>query len=95
MSADDKRDNGLTIARLLLLRHDGQLDIPSVTGGTRCIATIPRAVSRAGRSLGQSGANRLIEVSATRRPDRYSCLVEVLPLARQTASMSGCRVGFP
>ena len=45
--ADDKRDNGLTIARLLLLRHDGQLETPIMTGGTRCIATIPRAVSRA------------------------------------------------
>ncbi len=48
--ADDKRDNGLTIARLLLLRHDGQLDIPSVTGGTRCIVAIPRGAARARRS---------------------------------------------
>jgi two-component sensor histidine kinase len=46
--ADDRRrDNGLMIARLLVLRHDGQLDIPSVTRGTRCIVTIPRAAARA------------------------------------------------
>jgi two-component sensor histidine kinase len=43
MSADDRRDNGLTIARLLVRRHDGQLEIPSMTGGTRCIVAIPRA----------------------------------------------------
>ncbi len=43
MSADDGRDNGLTIARLLIRRHDGQLQIPSMTGGTRCIVAVPRA----------------------------------------------------
>jgi two-component sensor histidine kinase len=43
MSADDKRDNGLTIARLLVRRHHGQLEIPSNGGGTRCIVAIPRA----------------------------------------------------
>jgi len=37
-----RRDHGLTIARLLVLRLDGQLEIPIVTGGTRCIVTIPR-----------------------------------------------------
>ncbi len=46
--ADDRRrDHGLTIARLLLLRHDGQLEIPSTMGGTRCIVAIPRDAARA------------------------------------------------
>ena len=44
-----RRDNGLTIARLLVLRIGARLDIPSVTGGTRCIVTIPRAAPRAGK----------------------------------------------
>jgi two-component sensor histidine kinase len=47
MRADDRRDHGLTIARLLVLRHDGQLETSKVTGGTRCIVTIPRVASRA------------------------------------------------
>jgi two-component sensor histidine kinase len=43
MSADDRRVNGLTIARLLVRWHDGQLEIPSMAGGTRCVVAIPRA----------------------------------------------------
>ena len=38
----DPRDNGLTIAQLLVEQLDGQLEIPRVTGGTRCIVTLPR-----------------------------------------------------
>lgn len=38
----DQRDHGLMIARLLVVRLDGGLEIPIVTGGTRCIVTIPR-----------------------------------------------------
>ena len=34
--------HGLTIARLLVVRLGGRLEIPIVTGGTRCIVTIPR-----------------------------------------------------
>jgi two-component sensor histidine kinase len=37
-----RRDNGLTIARLLVVRLGGRLEIPIMTGGTRCIVTIPR-----------------------------------------------------
>jgi hypothetical protein len=39
---DSRRENGLTIARLLVVRLGGRLKIPIVTGGTRCIVTIPR-----------------------------------------------------
>jgi two-component sensor histidine kinase len=37
-----RRDNGLTIARLLVARLGGGLEIPIVIGGTCCIVTIPR-----------------------------------------------------
>jgi two-component sensor histidine kinase len=47
-----RRDSGLTIARLLVLRLGGRLKIPSVTGGTRCIVTIPRSM-RASTSASQ------------------------------------------
>ena len=43
----DRRDNGLMIARLLVLRLDGRLEIPEVTAGTRCLVTVPRTASRA------------------------------------------------
>jgi two-component sensor histidine kinase len=46
MLAHDRREHGLTIARLLVLRHDGQLETSRVTGGTRCIVTIPRVAAR-------------------------------------------------
>jgi two-component sensor histidine kinase len=38
----DRRDNGLLIARLLVLRLDGRLEIAGVTAGTRCLVTVPR-----------------------------------------------------
>ena len=38
----DRRDNGLMIARLLVLRLDGQLEVRGVTAGTRCLVTVPR-----------------------------------------------------
>jgi two-component sensor histidine kinase len=38
----DRRDNGLMIARLLVLRLPGRLEIPGVTAGTRCLVTVPR-----------------------------------------------------
>jgi two-component sensor histidine kinase len=38
----DRRDNGLMIARLLVLRLDGRLEISGVTAGTRCLVTVPR-----------------------------------------------------
>jgi two-component sensor histidine kinase len=37
-----RRENGLTIARLLVARLRGRLEIPIVIGGTCCIVTIPR-----------------------------------------------------
>jgi two-component system, sensor histidine kinase PdtaS len=44
-SYGDRRDNGLMIARLLLLQLDGRLEIPGVTAGTRCLVTIPRVAT--------------------------------------------------
>lgn len=38
----DRRENGLMIARLLVLRIDGRLEIPRVSAGTRCLVTVPR-----------------------------------------------------
>jgi two-component system, sensor histidine kinase PdtaS len=38
----DRRDNGLMIARLLVLRLDGRLEISAMTAGTRCLVTVPR-----------------------------------------------------
>jgi two-component sensor histidine kinase len=53
MRARDSRcENGLTIARLLVVRLGGRLKIPIVTGGTRCIVTIPRPM-RASTSASQ------------------------------------------
>jgi two-component sensor histidine kinase len=59
-----RRDNGLTIARLLVVGLGGRLKIPSVTGGTRCIVTIPRPL-RASTSASQFasvpvGGSRLV-----------------------------------
>lgn len=47
-----RRDNGLMVAQLLVLRLGGLLKIPAVTGGTRCIVTIPRPM-RASPSASQ------------------------------------------
>ena len=41
----DRRANGLMIARLLVLRLDGRLEIPGVTAGTCCLVTIPRVAT--------------------------------------------------
>ena len=38
----DRRDNGLMIARLLVLRLDGRLEVRGVTAGTHCLVTVPR-----------------------------------------------------
>jgi two-component sensor histidine kinase len=38
----DRRDNGLMIARLLVLRLDGRLEIRRANAGTRCLVTVPR-----------------------------------------------------
>jgi len=38
----DRRDNGLMIARLLVVRLNGRLEISGVTAGTRCLVTVPR-----------------------------------------------------
>jgi len=38
----DRRDNGLMIARLLVLRLDGRLEVRGVSAGTRCLVTVPR-----------------------------------------------------
>ena len=46
-SHDDPRDDNLTIARQLVLQVGGRLALPKVTGGTRCIVTIPRPTARA------------------------------------------------
>ena len=73
----DQRDNALTIARLLVVRLDGRLEIPAVTGGTRCIVTIPRAAPKAGKGAAEAGVpGELIQVGATERSGGYSCLVE-------------------
>jgi two-component sensor histidine kinase len=44
---DDGRDNGLMIARLLVLRLDGRLEIAGVIEGTRYLVTVPRSAGRA------------------------------------------------
>ena len=41
-SHGDPRDVNLTIARQLVLRLGGRLALPRVTGGIRCIVTLPR-----------------------------------------------------
>ena len=41
-SHGDPRDGNLTIARQLVLQVGGRLALPEVTGGTRCIVTLPR-----------------------------------------------------
>jgi two-component sensor histidine kinase len=41
-SHGDPRDDGLRIARQLVLGLGGRLETPRVTGGTRCILTLPR-----------------------------------------------------
>ncbi len=41
-SHGDPRDGNLTIAQQLVLQVGGRLALPEVTGGTRCIVTIPR-----------------------------------------------------
>ena len=46
-SHGDRRDNGLMIARLLVSRLGGRLEIPGMTGGTRCSVTVPRPAARA------------------------------------------------
>jgi two-component sensor histidine kinase len=46
-SHDDPRDDNLTVARQLVLQVGGRLALPKVTGGTRCIVTIPRPTARA------------------------------------------------
>ncbi len=38
----DPRDDGLTLVRQLAARLGGRLELPRVTGGTRCIVTLPR-----------------------------------------------------
>ncbi len=38
----DRRDNGLMIARLLVLRLAGRLEISGATAGTRYLVTVPR-----------------------------------------------------
>jgi two-component system, sensor histidine kinase PdtaS len=38
----DPRADGLTLARRLVSRLGGRLELPRVTGGTRCIVTLPR-----------------------------------------------------
>jgi two-component sensor histidine kinase len=37
----DRRDDGLMIARLLVLRLDGRLDMAAVDAGSRCLVTVP------------------------------------------------------
>ena len=42
-SHGDPRDENLTIARQLIRQVGGRLTLPKVTGGTRCIVTLPRS----------------------------------------------------
>ena len=44
-SPGDPRDLNLTIARQLVLQIGGRLALAKVTGGTRCIVTVPRGAS--------------------------------------------------
>jgi two-component system, sensor histidine kinase PdtaS len=46
----DRRDNGLMMARLLVLRLDGRLEVRGVSAGTRCLVTVPRP-EPAGRGI--------------------------------------------
>lgn len=39
----DRRCDGVAIARLLVLRHSGWLEMSGMTGGSRCIVTIPKS----------------------------------------------------
>jgi two-component sensor histidine kinase len=41
-SRDRRRDDRLTFVQQLLMRVDGRLEVPKVTGGTRCTVTLPR-----------------------------------------------------
>ena len=41
-----RRDEGLVIARLLVLHLDGRLEIARVAGGTRCTVTVPRPLTK-------------------------------------------------
>jgi len=52
----DRRDNGLIIARLLVLRLDGRLETQGVTAGTRCLVTVPRPEPAGLTEPGESGA---------------------------------------
>ena len=48
-----------------------------MTGGTRCIVTIPRAAPKAGKGAADAVVpGELIQVGATERSGGYSCLVE-------------------
>jgi two-component sensor histidine kinase len=61
-SDGDPRDHNLTIARQRVLQFGGRLELPRVTGGTRCIVTLVRpsdegtdqAIPAAGGSLKQA-----------------------------------------
>jgi two-component sensor histidine kinase len=61
-SQGDPRDHNLTIARQRVLQLSGRLELPRVTGGTRCIVTLVRpsdegtdqAIPAAGGSLKQA-----------------------------------------
>lgn len=44
---DNRRDNGLTIARLLISRLGGCLEVPESIKGTRCIVSVPNPACRA------------------------------------------------
>jgi hypothetical protein len=57
-SHGNPRDNGLTIARQLVVRISGLLNVPRVIGGTRCIVTLPRP-ERKGSISGISPPPRL------------------------------------
>jgi two-component sensor histidine kinase len=79
-SQGNSRDNGLTIARQLVLRIGGRLDIPRVIGGTRCIVSLPRPEPK-GIDSGISPPPRLS------RPERRVRKVKPCPSAELAVSI--------
>ena len=62
----DPRDDGLTLARQLALRLGGRLELPRVTGGTRCIVTF-RGPERKGSDLGRPAPTAAISTEPRAR----------------------------
>ena len=66
-SHGDPRDHNLTIARQRVLQLGGRLELPKVTGGTRCIVSLPRP-SDEGTDQGIPDAGGSLKQAATEAP---------------------------